>query len=162
MADSLDPSRTRPPGARDLLPLLLIALAVTAILWWTDRTPVVSFGTALAVAAGVAGVFGIPPLYWALDHGRTSVAWLASLGAAAAAIFPLVLVITGMAGQLLLGGRRYAAMVIERAAPIPGVGQVFWSSFAGLVVMCVAIGAASGAVDAIVRQRVSRRTGADA
>jgi hypothetical protein len=30
------------------------------------------------------------------------------------------------------------------------------------VVMCVAIGAASGAVYAIVRQRVSRRTGADA
>lgn len=162
MPDSLDPSPTRPPGARELLPLLLIAPAVTAVLWWTDRTPVVSFGTALAVAAGVAGVFGIPPLYWALDHGRTSVAWLASLGAAAGAIFPLMLIITGMAGQLLLGGRRYAAMVIERGAPIPGIGQVFWSSFAGLVVMCVAIGAASGAVYAIARQRVSRRTGARA
>ena len=113
MPDSPAPSPIRPPGARELLPLLFIAPAVTAVLWWTDRTPVVSFGTALAVAAGVAGVFGIPPLYWALDHGRTSMAWLASLGASAAAIFPLVLILSGMAGQLLLGGPRYAALVIE-------------------------------------------------
>jgi hypothetical protein len=90
------------------------------------------------------------------------VAWLASLGAAAAAIFPLVLVMTGMAGQLLLGGRRYAALVIERGAPIPGIGQVFWSSFAGLMVMCVAIGAASGVVYAIARQRVAWRNRAGA
>jgi hypothetical protein len=156
--DSPDAAQTRPPGARDLLTLLIIAPAVTAVLWWADRTPIVSLGTAVIVAAGAAGVFGIPPLYWALDHGRASVAWLASLGGVAAALFPVVLVVSGMAGQLLLGGRRYALMVAERAAPIPGVGQIFWSSFAALVVLCVAIGAASGAAYAIARQQIARRT----
>ncbi len=162
MPDAVDSPRSRPPGALDLLPLLIIAPAVTAVLWWADRTPIIGFWPALAVAACAAGVFGIPPLYWALDHGRTSVSWLASLGASAAAVLPLVLIVSGMAGQLVLGGRRYAALVIERAAPIPVVGQVPWASFLELVVMCVAVGAASGAVYAMARTRMTRRTRAAA
>jgi hypothetical protein len=151
-------ARPRPPGARQLLPLLLIAPAVTAPVWWLDRTPIVSVWTALMTASAAAGVLGIPVLYWALDHGRTSARWLAPLGALAASVFPVALLASGTAGQLMLGGRRYMLRVLRRGAPIPGAGQIHWSSYAELVVMVVLIGAACGLVYALLRPGQNRRT----
>jgi hypothetical protein len=156
--DDPDTTRAVPPGAHDLLPLLGVAPAVTAVAWWVDPAPVVGFWSALGVAAGAAGVFGIPALYWALDHQRASAGWLAGLGAVAASLFPCVLLVSGMTGQWLLGGRRYAGLVVSRAAPIPVVGQIPWSRFAVLIATCMAIGALSGVIYALARQRFSRRT----
>lgn len=152
------PDEHRPPRARDLLPLLLIAPAITAPVWWMDRTPIVGFWTALMTASAAGGVLGIPVLYWALDHGRTSAHWLGPLGALAAMVFPVALLASGAAGQLLLGGRRYLIRVLRRSAPIPGAGQIPWSAYAELVVTAVVIGAACGVVYALLRPGQKRRT----
>ena len=156
--DIAEPEAPRPPGARQLLPLLLIAPAITAPVWWIDRTPLVGFWAALATASAAAGVLGIPVLYWALDHGRTSARWLGPLGAMAASVFPVLLLASGTAGQLLLGGRRYMLRVLRRGAPIPGVGQIHWSTFAEFAITVVLIGAACGVVYALLRPGQKRRT----
>lgn len=123
-----------------------------------DRTPIVGFWTALVTASAAAGVLGIPVLYWALDHGRTSARWLGALGAMAAAVFPVALLASGAAGQLMLGGRRYMVRVLRRGAPIPGAGQIHWSTYAELVITVVLIGAACGVLYALLRPGPKRRT----
>jgi hypothetical protein len=147
----------RPPGARQLLPLLLIAPAVTAPVWWLDRTPLVGFWTAIIAASAAGGVLGIPVLYWALDHGRTGARWLAPLGALAASLFPVVLLAGGVAGQARIGSWRYLRRVLRRGAPLPGTGQIPWSTYAELVVMCIVIGAACGIVYALLLSGQKRR-----
>jgi len=123
-----------------------------------DGTPIVGFWTALMTASAVAGVLGIPVLYWALDHGRTNARWLGSLGALAAVVFPLALLVSGTTGQLMLGGRRYMMRVLRRGAPIPGAGQIPWSAYAELVLTVVVIGAACGVVYALLRPGQKHRT----
>jgi len=137
---------------------LLIAPAVTAPVWWLDQKPIVGFWTALIAASAAGGVLGIPVLYWALDHGRATVRWLAPLGALAASFFPVVLLAGGIAGQARLGGGRYLRAVLRRGAPLPGAGQVFWSTYVELVITTVAIGAVCGVVYALLLPGSKRRT----
>ncbi len=150
--------RARPPGARQLLPLLLIAPAVAAPIWWIDRTPVVGFWTAMIAASAAAGVLGIPVLYWALDHGRATARWLVPLGAFAATLFPIVLLAGGTLNLARLGGRRHFWRLMRRGAPVPVAGQIAWPQFVELALTAVVIGALTGLVYALLRPGQPRRT----
>jgi hypothetical protein len=145
------------PRPRQLLPILLIAPYVAfCACWIADDDPVNTVVT-VAMAAAAAALLGLPALFWALDHGRTGLGTLATLGALAGAV-PLVLALAS--GALGVGARygpHVLLAVLRHGAPWPAFGAPSWHEFAIDELTSSAIGAASGALYWLLFVRFVRR-----
>jgi hypothetical protein len=109
------------------------------------------------MAAAAAALLGLPALFWALDHGRTGLETLATLGALAGAV-PLVLALAS--GALGVGARygpHVLLAVLRHGAPLPAFGAPSWREFAIDELTSSAIGGASGALYWLLFVRFVRR-----
>jgi hypothetical protein len=140
-------AHARPAGTRDVLPLVVIAPALAAIVAALWHPAGVGVSVLAALAAGGALLVGVPALVAALDHGVTRLPSLAAIGAAAGAVVPLALLASGMLGQLARGGAAYLRWMLQYGAPLPSYGLAPWPAFVVLEVSAVATGAASFAAD---------------
>jgi hypothetical protein len=134
------------PTALGLLPLLIIVPVIAAAVRLGRphylETEVASTGLTLLCAV----VFGLPALFWALDHARTRLAYLVGLGIIAGLLSPLTVLATGILGQFTYGNVAYVRRAISWGAPLPWHGMLPWTQFAGLVAASTIVGALSGAV----------------
>ena len=142
---AVEPERPT-PGARDLLPILPIAAGVAWVVRWLEPDPWVGTWTWVGIAVAGAALIGLPALFWALDHGRSRLWPLASLGAVAGFLPLVVISVSGMVGLLARGGPAPLAYAIERGAPIPGMGVMVWRVFLGTELLAALVGAASACV----------------
>ena len=92
------------------------------------------------VLAGTA-VFGVPMLFWSLDHGRTRPRWLATLGAIAGSLSMAAVLAIGLLSCLVQGGRRYTEIALGQGAPLPMAGIVPWLAFTVDLVQAALVGA---------------------
>ena len=134
------------PTASRLLPLLIIVPIVAAAVGWGRphylETGIASTGLTLLCAV----VFGLPALFWALDHARTRFAHFSGLGIAAGLLSPVAILAAGILGQFTYGNVAYVRRALRWGAPLPWHGMLPWSQFAGLVAASAIVGAVSGAV----------------
>ena len=146
------------PTASRLLPLLIIVPVVAAAVRWGRphylETGIASAGLNLLCAV----VFGLPALFWALDHARTRFAHFSVLGIAAGLLSPVAVLATGILGQFTYGNVAYVRRALSWGAPLPWHGMLPWRQFAGLVAASAVVGAVSGAVYwlVVVRRGPSR------
>jgi hypothetical protein len=134
------------PTAARLLPVLLIVPIVSVALRWGRPHYLEDVSSAVAFTLLCAGVLGLPALFWALDHGRTSLASLITLGFVTGFLATIVVLATGLLGQLQYGGLRYMRRVVAHGATLPWYGMLAWTPFAGLAGACAIAGGVSGAV----------------
>jgi hypothetical protein len=129
-----------------MLPLLVIVPVVVAVIRLGRphylETPTTSIGFAVLCA----GVLGLPALFWALDHSRTGLRSLVTLGALAGLLAPLGLLVAGVLGQLQCGGLAYLGRTLDHGATVPWYGMLLWPQFAGLMAASAIAGAASAMV----------------
>src|SRR6186713_1984777 len=71
----------RSPGAIDILPIFLVAPALAGAWRFVSGPSRVDWMIWLAFVLAGTAVFGVPMLFWSLDHGRTCLRRLATLGA---------------------------------------------------------------------------------
>ena len=140
-----EPATVAPTPAR-LLPLLLIVPVVAAVVRWGRphylETAITSAGLTLLCTV----VFGLPALFWALDHARTRLAHLVALGIGAGLLSPVTILVAGVLGQFTYGNVAYVRRALSWGAPLPWHGMLPWPQFAGLIVASAVVGAVSGAV----------------
>ena len=141
-----EPPRSIPPTASRLLPLLIIVPVVAAAVRRARphylETEIAAAGLALLCAV----VFGLPALFWALDHTRTRLANLAALGIAAGLLSPVAILVAGVLGQFTYGSVAYVRRALSWGAPMPWHGMLPWKQFAGLVGVSAIVGAVSAIV----------------
>jgi len=148
------PLETRPPRAGELLPLLVIAPAIWAFVRLAAVTSLVDPWVSLALAAAAGGLFGIPALFWALDHDRATPVVLGLLGAIAGALVPAAFVVSAASGFLARQGLEAARWLLGRHAIFPLVGAVSWTSFVLIDLEAACSGALAGLVSwALVARR---------
>jgi hypothetical protein len=134
-----------------MLPLLVI-VPVVAVAMRLGRPHYLETQTsAIVFAALCAGVFGWPALFWALDHARTRLGSLLTLGALAGLMAPAAVLVAGVLGQFVLGQSKYGGLsylrrTLEHGATVPWYGMVPWRQFAGLAAASAIAGAVSAAV----------------
>jgi hypothetical protein len=141
-------------GLLTVVPIVaILAMRMFGLAASTDDLLMVA-GLAFASAL----VVGVPALRWAIEHGRTRVLQLALVGAVAGLLPPCLMLVSGAAGQLALGGSDYARWVFSHGPSLPWYGVMRWSGFYALVGACAAIGAVSVALMAglISRRRPLR------
>lgn len=146
----------RHPGALELLPIL----PIVALVAWSVRSyelyPWVSTGAAVGIAVASAALLGLPALFWALDHGYGGLVPLTLLGAIAG-VLPLGLVVcSAVAGLMVRVGIERALDVLQRGAPIPGMGTMPWVTFARVEIPAAAIGAISAVVYWVISRAIAR------
>ena len=129
-----------------MLPLLVIVPVVVAALRLVRPHYLETQTTSIGFAVLCAAVLGWPALFWALDHARTRLAPLTTLGAIAGVMAPLAVLIAGVLGQLQYGGSAYLRRTLEHGATLPWYGMLPWPQFAGLAAASAIAGAASAAV----------------
>ena len=134
------------PTAARLLPLLVIVPFACAVVRWGRPHYMETEIAAVAVTLLCAIVFGLPPLFWALDHGRTRFAQLSALGIIAGLLAPVAMLTVGLVGQLQYGGAAYMRRLINHGATLPWYGMLPWRQFAGLAAASAIAGAVSAAV----------------
>jgi len=140
------PLDDRQPGALELMPILPIVLVVAWGVRSYELYPWVSTRTALAISVAGAAVIGLPALFWALDHGRRGFATLVVLGVLVG-VMPLVIIVSsGALGLTFRVGPERTIELLQRGAPIPGMGAMPWVTFARAEAPAAAIGALSAAV----------------
>lgn len=136
----------RSPRAAEAVALLVVVSVVA----WAARvlTPagITTPRQSAITVAVAAGLLGLPALAWLFERGRLSVRTLASVGALAGVIPPMLLAVSGAVGLLVLGGGEYAVWALGHGASIPIYGAISWGRFFALVLWCVLVGAASGTV----------------
>jgi hypothetical protein len=153
-----DEPATIAPTPTRLLPLLIIVPVVAAAARWGRphylETGIASAGLTLLCAV----VFGLPALFWALDHARTRFVHLSALGIAAGLLSPVAILAAGILGQFTYGNVSYVQRALSWGAPLPWHGMLPWRQFAGLAAAAAVVGAVSGAVYwlLVVRRRPSR------
>ena len=134
------------PTASRLLPLLVIAPVVAAAVRWGRphylETPV----SAAALTLLCVVVFGLPALFWALDHGRIRLIHLATLGAGAGLLAPCAILAAGILGQFTYGDWSYVRRALDHGATLPWYGLLRWTAFGGLAAASAITGAVSGIV----------------
>jgi len=136
----------RQPGALELLPLLPIVFVVAWVVRSYELYPWVSTPTALAISIAGAALLGLPALFWALDHGRRGCATLVCLGALVG-VMPLAIIVTsGALGLIFRVGPERTMEILQRGAPIPGMGAMPWMTFARAELPAATIGAISAAI----------------
>lgn len=141
-----EPRATVAPTASRLLPVLIIVPVVAAAVRRARPHYLETETAAAGLALLCAVVFGLPTLFWALDHRRTRVTPLAGLGIAAGLLSPLAVLAAGILGQFTYGNVAYVRRALSWGAPLPWHGMLPWSQFAGLVAASAIVGAVSGAV----------------
>lgn len=141
-----EPPATIAPTPARLLPLLIIVPVVAAVVRWERPHYLETETAAAALALLCAGVFGLPALFWALDHARTRLAHLSGLGSVAGLLAPLAILTAGVLGQFTYGNVSYVRRALSWGAPMPWHGMLPWPQFAGLVAASAIVGAVSGAV----------------
>ena len=134
------------PTASRLLPLLVIAPVVAAAVRWGRPQYLETLVSAAALTLLCAVVFGLPALFWALDHGRVRPIHLATLGAVAGLLAPCAILAAGILGQFTYGDWSYVRRALDHGATLPWYGLLRWTAFGGLA----AASAITGAVSAIV------------
>ena len=132
------------PRPVDALVVVPIVAAVATIAWFAGRQPMIEVTSWFALAIGVAAVVGVPCAMWTLEHGWTRARAFVTLGAAAGALPPVVLLLSASIGLLARYGWDYVVWALARRASLPGIGSVRWLDFAAILFESVAIGAASG------------------
>jgi hypothetical protein len=157
-ADPQVADAARPPGARDLLPLLPIVLLVAWTVRWFEREPWVSTRTAVLIAVASGGLIGLPVIFWMLDHGRRRLAAFTAIGAAAGLIPLGLIVVAAVMGLLVRIGPEGTGEMLARGAPMPGMGLMAWPTFGRAELSAMLTGALSGAIYwalMIARRRVN-------
>jgi len=101
------------PTAARLLPLLVIVPLACAVVRRGRPHYLETEIAAAAVTLLCAIVFGLPALFWALDHGRTRFADLSVLGIIAGLLSPVAMLAVGLVGQLQYGGAAYMRRLIN-------------------------------------------------
>jgi hypothetical protein len=134
------------PTAARLLPVLIIVPVVAGALRRVRPHYLETETAAAGLALLCAVVFGLPALFWALDHGRARVMPLVSLGLSAGLLSPLAVLAAGVLGQFTYGNVAYVRRALSWGAPLPWHGMLPWLQFAGLVGASAVVGAVSGAV----------------
>jgi hypothetical protein len=145
-----DASSNRPPGARELLPLLPIVLAVSWFVRGFVLYPWVTTRTAVVIAVASAGLIGLPALFWALDHGHRRFATLLALGTAVGLMPLFIIMMSGVVGVTARTGVDNIMLLLEKGVPIPGLGVMPWRTFLRGELFAAATGALSAAVYWIV------------
>ncbi|MGE5835942.1 MAG: hypothetical protein ACM4AI_15785 [Acidobacteriota bacterium] len=153
------PSGPIAPTAARLLPLLVIVPLACAVVRWGRPHYLETEIAAVAVTLLCAVVFGLPALFWALDHGRTRFAQLSALGVIAGLLSPVAILAVGLLGQLQYGGAAYMRRVINHGATLPWYGMLPWRQFAGLAAASAIAGAVSAAVYWLLLVRSKRSPG---
>jgi hypothetical protein len=93
-----------------------------------------------------AGLFGVPAMYWPLDHhGHRRLLPLLLVGTVASLAPLLVVVSSGMAGLLARGGMDAAMRILKIGAPIPAIGVMPWPAFGEAEFRAAIIGSVSAA-----------------
>ena len=134
------------PTASRLLPVLVIVPLVALIIRRGRPHYLETDVAAVGVALVCAVIFGLPALFWALDHRRTRLGPLFALGTAAGLLSPVAIFAVGIVGQLQYGGAAYLRRVIDHGATLPWYGMLRWHLFAGLAVASAIAGGTSGVV----------------
>jgi hypothetical protein len=147
------------PGARELLPILPIVFVVAWVVRSYELYPWVSTQAALAIAMAGATLIGLPALFWALDHGHRGCVPLVVLGTLVG-VMPLVMIVSSAAlGLTVRAGPERTIEMLQRGAPIPGMGTMPWITFARAEVPAAAIGAISAAIYWLVVVVATRKVG---
>jgi len=136
----------RPPRATSILPLLVIVPAAAGLSRWLGGGLLVDWTTWTALVLAGAGVIGMPALFWSLDHRRTRVHQLATVGGIAGMVPLLTALASGILGRFARGGWPYAERMLAHGAPIPTVGLMPWLTF----LQCALEGAVIGALSASI------------
>jgi hypothetical protein len=129
-----------------MLPLLVIAPVVAAVVRWGRPHYLDGDLSAMALALLGAAVFGLPTLFWALDHGRVRLTQLTTLGALAGLLSPFGILAAGILGQFTYGDWSYVRWTLGHGAPLPWYGTLPWPKFAGLAAAAAIAGVVSAAV----------------
>ena len=150
------PAEGSPRPAEVLLVLPAVLLVTMAVRFASDGW--LSSATTMALLAlGSAVIMGLPATFWLLELQEDRWYRFAGIGALAGALVPLCAVVSGVIGLTARQGWTYAVSVLERFAPLPLYGSMFWTRFAAIDATSAIIGAASGTVFWLVR--VDRRHG---
>jgi hypothetical protein len=147
--EASEPGRTPAtitPTASRLLPLLIIVPVVAAAVRRARPHYLETETAAAGLALLCAVVFGLPALFWALDHSRTRVTPLVGLGLAAGLLSPLAVLAAGILGQFTYGNVSYVRRALSWGAPLPWHGMLPWTQFAALVTASAIVGAVSAGV----------------
>jgi len=138
----------RPPGARQMLPALLIAPIVSGALFGITSARWSAVETAAACGAAGTVAVGWPMLYWALDHGRTRLRHMLIVGSIAGAVPLLVALGSGVLGLFIKsrGSFEYVEWALSHGASIPYYGVYGWSRFFAAEALAIIAGTVSGAV----------------
>ncbi|HYN07621.1 MAG TPA: hypothetical protein VES67_09545 [Vicinamibacterales bacterium] len=140
------PSDSIAPTPSRMLPLLVIVPIVVATVRLGRPHYLETETAAIGFTLLCAGVFGLPALFWALDHARTRLAHLTTLGVIAGILAPIAVLLAGALGQLQYGGLAYVRRVLARGATLPWYGMLPWPQFAGLAATSAIAGAVSATV----------------
>jgi hypothetical protein len=149
--------RQKSPGAAEILPIFPMATALAGPWHLLSGPPRVDWAIWLAFVLAGAAVFGVPMLFWCLDHGRTRLRWLSTLGAIAGSLSMSAVLAIGLLSCLLQGGRRYTEIALEQGAPLAMAGIVPWSAFITDLLQAVLVGGLTGLSYWVVFVRADRR-----
>ena len=152
-ASALD-AGPRAPGARDMVPPVIIAPVVAAaafgLLFQNSAVALV------AAIGGAAAAFLVawPLLFWMIDNGRESATVRTIVGAICGATPFAGALLSGMLGLYVRSGRLdYVERVLGHGASVPYYGAIAWARFAAMA----ALGIACGIVTLWASKAVSRQ-----
>jgi hypothetical protein len=143
-------SEARPPRASEVLALLIIVPAVGAAARALATGSLTTPRQSALVVGVAAGLVGLPALAWLFERGRLSVTALASAGAVAGVVPPILLAMSGAVGLLFLGGFEYAWWALGKGASLPLYGTLGWGKYFQLLAWSISVGVASGVIYALV------------
>jgi hypothetical protein len=136
------------PAPWQVLPIIVLAPATGALLRWANGRPWTDAGVAAMLAAGGAGVLGLPVLVWLVAQRRDGPGWIGALGFVAGALTLVLIVLCGVIGLAIRHGVGDMSEIVRVGAPLPWFGQVVWARFAVFACWAGLVGATSAVVHA--------------
>ena len=134
----------RTPGARDMVPPVVVAPVVAAVVFgllWQSSSVAIA-----AAIGGAAAAFlvGWPLLFWMIDNGRESVLVRTTVGAVCGVTPFAAALASGVLGLYVRSGDlNYVGRVLEHGASVPYYGALPWVRFSLMAALGLVCGVAT-------------------
>ncbi|MEO8070465.1 MAG: hypothetical protein ABI652_03615 [Acidobacteriota bacterium] len=117
------------PGAGEVAALFAIETLVAGGVWWANPAPIAGMAVSLGVAAAGTAIAGLPALFWVLSTERGKWPLALMVGALAGSLSPLLILASGLLGQVSAFPLGVVRRQLLSGAPLPWYGSVSWRQF---------------------------------